>query len=530
MIAAVVLVGLLAAAWVLGPYLGWFGSPPTVGGIPAGAFRGQYFDAENLTDLRLERVDAAVDFDWGTGSPHASIGSDTFSVRWEGYWDLSAGTTRFTIETDDGIRVRLDATSVLDAWISQPRTTYTRDVSVTAGQHLITIEWFDRTGEAVARVSWGPPTPGGAATVQPVVETGSSHHAGDTADDVAIWIHPTDPTLSLVIGDDKDGGLMVWDLSGAELQYIEGTNYNNLDLRYNVPLAGTFVGGAAHTSVALVGVGDELGQQLDFFKVNPSNRALEPAGSIETSIVPYGGCMYHSPTTGAYHFFVNDQSGVNEQWELADGGSGAVTGTMLRRFDVGGITEGCVADDVLAQFYIGEEDVGIWKYGAEPGEGSTRTQVDRTGSGGHLVADVEGLSIYYAGSQAGYLLASSQGNSRVAVYTREGSNTFLGSFNVGANGTVDSVGGSDGLDVTNFPLGAPFETGLFAIHDASNSGGTASNIKFVPWGSIASGLGLVVDTSWDPRSVGPGPQASPGAPDARADAVPAAAAWTKDGI
>ncbi|HKZ98479.1 MAG TPA: phytase [Thermoplasmata archaeon] len=505
-IGAVAAVIALLAAVVLAPGLfGITGPPGGPLGIPVGAFRGQYHDSEDLTNRTFERIDAAIDFDWGSGTPDPRLAPDTFSVRWEGQWDeASSGTYRFTIVTDDGMRIWVDGASGFDSWVPQSASTHTRDVALEAGRHLIHVEWFDRTGNAVARVSWAPAAgpPGGTVIVFPSVETGPSHHAGDTADDVAIWIHPSDPSLSLVIGDDKDGGLMVWDLDGMELQYVEGTNYNNVDLRYNVPLAGQFLGGTPHTTVALVGVGDELGSQIDFFKVDPGARRLEPAGSISTTIVPYGACMYHSPTNGKYDYFVNDQNGMNQQWELRDAGNGGVAGTLVREFDVGGITEGCVADDVLGAFYIGEEDLGIWKYGAEPVDGSARTQVDRTGSGGHLVADVEGLSIYYAGANAGYLLASSQGESRIAVYTREGSNAFLGEFTVGSNGTIDSTEGTDGLDVTNFPLGTRFPHGLLAVHDASNSGGSASNVKFVPWAAVASGLGLVVDTTWDPRSVG----------------------------
>jgi 3-phytase len=341
-------------------------------------------------------------------------------------------------------------------------------------------------------------------TVLPSVETDPSHHDGDTADDTAIWIHPTDPSLSLVIGDDKDGGLMVWGLDGKEVQYVDGPGYNNLDLRYNVPLAGTFSTGGAHTTVALVGVSDAGESQVDFFKVNPGTRRLEAAGSVGLSIEPYGGCMYHSPSSGKYHFIAPDEEGMTVQVELRDGGNGQVAGTVVRTFDVGDVTEGCVADDVLGHLYVGEEDVGIWKYGAEPSTGSARTQVDAVGAG-HLVADVEGLSIYYAGSDQGYLIASSQGDSTVAVYTREGSNSFRGNFDVGATGTIDEVTESDGLDVTNVPLGGPFGLGLFAIHDHENSGGTASNVKFVPWSSIANPLGLVADTTWDPRLVGSGP-------------------------
>jgi 3-phytase len=350
--------------------------------------------------------------------------------------------------------------------------------------------------------------PAATATVLPTVETSPSHHSGDTADDVAIWIHPTDPSLSLVIGDDKDGGLMVWDLDGDELQYIDGTLYNNLDLRYNFPLAGTYSNGVPHTTVALIGVSNEGGSRFDFFKVNPAARRLESAGSVGIPTEPYGGCMYVSASTGKYHFIAPDHEGQTVQVELRDGGNGQVAGTLVRQFDVGGITEGCVADDLLGHLYLGEEDAGIWKYGAEPSAGSGRTQVDATGSG-HLVADVEGLSIYYADANRGYLFASSQGDDMVVVYAREGSNSFLHKFHVGANGAIDDVTGSDGLDITNFPLGTDFSVGLFAVHDTDNSGGSASNVKLVPYGSIAAALGLLSETAWDPRLVGgqslPGP-------------------------
>jgi 3-phytase len=350
------------------------------------------------------------------------------------------------------------------------------------------------------------------ATVVPTVETSPSHHSGDTADDMAIWIHPTDPSLSLLIGDDKDGGLMVWDLTGRELQYVDGTAYNNLDVRYNFPLAGTYSTGTAHSAVALLGVSDEGGSQIDFFKVNPSSRRLESAGSVDIPISPYGGCMYFSVPTGIYYFIAPDDGGATVQVEIRDGGNGQVAGTLVREFDVGGTTEGCVADDLLGHLYMGEEGGGIWKYGAEPDDGAARTQVDSTESG-HLVADVEGLSIYYASSSTGYLLASSQGESMVVVYEREGSNSFLHKFHVGSNGAIDDVTGSDGLDVTNFPLGTGFSTGLFVIHDTDNSGGDASNVKLVPWASIATALGLASETGWDPRAIGGGPIRDPGEPD-----------------
>jgi hypothetical protein len=59
------------------------------------------------------------------------------------------------------------------------------------------------------------------------VETTVVLHSGDAADDPCIWLHPTDPTLSTVIGTDKQamsdgvGGLEVYDLSGARISRVD---------------------------------------------------------------------------------------------------------------------------------------------------------------------------------------------------------------------------------------------------------------------------------------------------------------------
>src|SRR5207249_3983699 len=55
--------------------------PPPTGEVPVNAYRGEYFDNADLTNLKMNRTDAAIDFDWGFGSPDPSIEPDTFSVR-----------------------------------------------------------------------------------------------------------------------------------------------------------------------------------------------------------------------------------------------------------------------------------------------------------------------------------------------------------------------------------------------------------------------------------------------------------------
>jgi 3-phytase len=156
---------------------------------------------------------------------------------------------------------------------------------------------------------------------------------------------------------------------------------------------------------------------------------------------------------------------------------------MVRTFDVGGQTEGCVVDDPDNALYIGEEAIGIWRYSSLPGGGDTRTKIDgMLGAGGHLVADVEGLTI-----AGGHLLASSQGEDRFASYALPGG-AYEGKFAITTNptGKPDAVNGSDGIDATAQRLGAKFPNGVFVAQDTRNSKRAAldQNFKMVPFESI----------------------------------------------
>jgi myo-inositol-hexaphosphate 3-phosphohydrolase len=243
-------------------------------------------------------------------------------------------------------------------------------------------------------------------------ETAAVPNSGDAADDPAVWIHPSDTSLSTVIGTDKLGGLAVYDLSGKQLHYYADSKPNNVDIRYNFPLGGR--------RVTLVVTSDRTTAALRAYKVDPSTRGLEhvSARTLSVGIGLYGLCMYRSPVSGKYYAFDSDSSGTLQQWELFDNGAGLVDARKVRQISVGSTTEGCVADDQTGAFFLAEEDVAIWRYDAEPGGGTARTQVDAAGAG-RLVADIEGLSIYYGSGGAGYLLASSQGSNTFVVYDRK---------------------------------------------------------------------------------------------------------------
>ena len=305
------------------------------------------------------------------------------------------------------------------------------------------------------------------------VETQPVPHARDAADDPAIWVHPTEPAKSTIIATDKQGGLAVYDLAGKLVQYLPDGEMNNVDLRNDFPLGGQ--------QVALVTAGNRSDNSIAIYRVNQASRLLENVTARKiTTIKVYGSCMYHSHKTGRLYYFAISKKGEIEQWELYDNGTGQVDGRKVRSFEVGSQAEGCVADDELAQLYIGEETVGIWKYGAEADAGASRTQVDKTGTGGHLVADVEGLTIAYGRNGAGYLIASSQGNSTYVVYQRQQNNQYVKTFRITDGNGIDGTEDTDGIDVTTAHLGPAFPDGVFVAQDGRNDNGN-QNFKLVPW-------------------------------------------------
>jgi 3-phytase len=153
-----------------------------------------------------------------------------------------------------------------------------------------------------------------------------------------------------------------------------------------------------------------------------------------------------------------------------------IRASRVRSFGVGSTAEGCVADHELGWLYVGEEDVGIWRYGAEPGAGEARTLVARVGENG-LAADVEGLTIYYAAGLRGYLIASSQGASTLAIYRRDGSNAFVMTIDP-APGAISKPGETDGIDVTNVATSPRFPHGLFVCQDGRPGREGRQSFKF----------------------------------------------------
>lgn len=135
------------------------------GPSPEGPWRGEYWNNPWLSGApSVVRDDASVNFNWGYGSPDPVLPPDRFSARWTRSAAFDGGRYRFTVVTDDGVRLYVDGRLAIDAWKEQAATTYRTDMDLSSGSHAIRVEYFENAGEAVARLSWerlGGPTPAG---------------------------------------------------------------------------------------------------------------------------------------------------------------------------------------------------------------------------------------------------------------------------------------------------------------------------------------------------------------------------------
>lgn len=348
----------------------------------------------------------------------------------------------------------------------------------------------DKTPERV-------PPKDAAALVNAVVETVVMPDAEDAADDPAIWVHPSTPERSLIVGTNKQRGLVVYRLDGTEVSKRDDGRMNNVDLRQNVTI-GAFKGD-------LVAATNRTTKSISMYQFDGEAGTLTPVLSFPTGFNdPYGLCMFHSAKTGDVYIFANNSDdGMVAQWQITAGSAG-LEAEQVRSFAVGSQAEGCATDDANGLLFIAEEDVGLYAYWADPdianANSNGRTVID-TVAQGHLMADAEGVAVYMgASNDAGYVIVSSQGSYSYNVYDRVAPYAFRGTFQIAPTSEqvgIDGVEETDGIDVSSASLGGAFGEGLFVAQDGFNYDGIQGegqrahqNFKLVPWSAIRTGLKL----------------------------------------
>jgi beta-glucosidase len=131
-----------------------------IGGSAGEGLKGDYYNNMGLSGSPvLTRNDTTVDFDWGAGSPAPTVNADGFSVRWTGkIIPRKTGIHEIGVASDDGAKLWVNGTQLVDAWYDQGTTTNTGTINLVAGiAYNITFEYYENGQNATARLVWLEP-------------------------------------------------------------------------------------------------------------------------------------------------------------------------------------------------------------------------------------------------------------------------------------------------------------------------------------------------------------------------------------
>lgn len=317
----------------------------------------------------------------------------------------------------------------------------------------------------------------------------------DDPDDPAVWVHPTDPSRSLIVGTNKapapKGALVVFGLDGKIRQTIGNLDRpNNVDIEYGLPLGG----GPADIAV----VTERLKSRLRVFRIEPEGRLSDVSSETGLRILegeqgenaaPMGIGLYRRPRDGAVFAIVSPKTGPAEgylwQYRLSDDGSGKVKAEKVRRFGRFSSKteiEAVAVDDALGYVYYADEGDGIHKYHADPDHPDAARELAHFGQAGFR-ADREGIAIYAREDGTGYILCTDQlvRNSQYHVFRREGAPGNPHDHSERLKVVGGGADQTDGLEVASASLGPAFPAGLLV---AMNSG--PRNFLVFRWEDVAA--------------------------------------------
>ena len=267
-------------------------------------WKGEYFNNMSLSGSPLMVRDdgtSALSFNWGNeGSPNSScnIPGRQFSTRWTRTVSFSAGTYAFTTSTDDGMRLYIDGTKLLDRWFDQSATAMTTNLSISGGTHTIVVEYYQNTGGASAAVNWQ--LVGGAPpVVTSVVITAPS--AGATVSGTVMLsanASTSGPATLVSVQFLLDNGNQGSPISGTQ---------------FNMSLDTTRLGNGTHTLTAIAtdSIGNTTTSSPITIMVNNVSAAPPAAGPLLTSFTPgsprsgYTGWLGLQFTVGSTPLTVN---------------------------------------------------------------------------------------------------------------------------------------------------------------------------------------------------------------------------------
>ena len=298
-------------------------------------------------------------------------------------------------------------------------------------------------------------------------------------------------------------GLEVYDLSGKRVGSAPSGEAADVDVAYDVAL-----GSGKATVLAAI---DTTTNSLRLFSMKGATLSDVAARALPLGFAAEGICLFRNPLDSTLYAFVVGDGGEVDQQIIFAAGKDRLDARQVRRISVPSPLKQCVADK-QGHVYASEEEVGIWRFSADPEADVSARLIDIPGLG-HIDKEVSGVALHDGGAGSRWLIAADASAGRINVYDRENKDAYLGSVQVAGVGNGEAIGEPGLLFASNQPLGKSLPNGALLVTDEDSA-----NYKVVSITALATALHL---DAGSPQTTGQAAKSSVAAVMATVESTPA---------
>ncbi|MGI5841255.1 MAG: PA14 domain-containing protein [Patescibacteria group bacterium] len=125
-------------------------------------YSGEYWNLDSNESFRIpdRQADftnntAEVNYNWSGDSPSPRVNNDRFVARWTKKNVFKSGKYRFSLVSDDGVRLYINDKLLIDEWNDHPSQNDLADAFFQSeGEYNIRLEYYENTGMALASLSF----------------------------------------------------------------------------------------------------------------------------------------------------------------------------------------------------------------------------------------------------------------------------------------------------------------------------------------------------------------------------------------
>jgi outer membrane protein OmpA-like peptidoglycan-associated protein len=120
---------------------------------------GEYFNGINFDYPVFKRIEKKIEFSGRLISPGHGVGKEHYSIRWTGsIYAPKTGLYIFHVIADDGIRLWINKSKIIDGWVDQEATTYSGSIMLEGDQYFdFRMEYYNSIIHSVVGLTWEMP-------------------------------------------------------------------------------------------------------------------------------------------------------------------------------------------------------------------------------------------------------------------------------------------------------------------------------------------------------------------------------------